>query len=60
MTIKHSHLHFRGFYFNCEWMKTSGQSVSDPALRSCVKVQVAVLGSPSLIARTVSVEVKQH
>ena len=29
-------------------------------LRSCVKVEVAVLGSPSLIIRTVSVDVKQH
>ena len=28
-------------------------------LRSCVKVEVAVLGSPSLIVRTVSVDVKQ-
>ena len=29
-------------------------------LRSCVKVEVAVLGSPSLISLTVSVDVKQH
>ena len=29
-------------------------------LRSCVKVQVAVLGSPSLMILTVSVDVKQH
>ena len=29
-------------------------------LRSCVKVDVAVLGSPSLIVLTVSVDVKQH
>ena len=29
-------------------------------LRSCVKVEVDVLGSPSLIVRTVSVDVKQH
>ena len=29
-------------------------------LRSCVKVEVAVLGSPSLTVRTVSVDVKQH
>ena len=27
---------------------------------SCVKVKVAVLGSPSLTVRTVSVDVKQH
>ena len=29
-------------------------------LRSCVKVEVAVLGSPTLIVRSVSVDVKQH
>ena len=29
-------------------------------LRSCVKVEVDVLSSPSLIVRTVSVDVKQH
>ena len=29
-------------------------------LRSCVKVEVAVLGSPSLTVLLVSVDVKQH
>ena len=29
-------------------------------LRSCVKVEVAALGSPSPIIRTVSVDVEQH
>ena len=29
-------------------------------LRNCLKVEVAVLGSTSLIVRTVSVDVKQH
>ena len=29
-------------------------------LRSCVKVEVDVLGSPSLIVLTISVDVKQH
>ena len=29
-------------------------------VRSCVKVEVDVLGSPSLLDRTVSVDVKQH
>ena len=29
-------------------------------LRSCVKVEVAVLGSTSLISVTISVDVKQH
>ena len=28
--------------------------------KSCVKVEVAVLGSPSLIVRTVPVDIKQH
>ena len=32
----------------------------NPELRSCVKVKVKVLGSPSLIVRMVSVDVKQH
>ena len=32
----------------------------DSELRSCVKVEVAVLGSPPLIVLTVSVDVKQH
>ena len=31
----------------------------NPEVRSCVKVEVAVLGSPSLIVRTVSVDIKQ-
>ena len=29
-------------------------------LRNCVKVEVDVLGSPSLIVRAVSVDIKQH
>ena len=29
-------------------------------LRSCVKLEVSVLGSPSLIVLMVSVDVKQH
>ena len=36
------------------------ERVSRSELRSCVKVEVAVLGSPSLIVRAVSVDVKQH
>ena len=31
-----------------------------PEFRSCVKFEVAVLGSLSLIVRTVSVDIKQH
>ena len=38
------------------WMRT-GVSAE---LRSCVKVEVAVLGSPSLISMMVSVDAKQH
>ena len=33
---------------------------SPSELRSCVKVEVAVLGYPSLIVLMVSVDVKQH
>ena len=29
-------------------------------LRKCVKVEVAVLGSPSLIVLSASVDIKQH
>ena len=36
------------------------RSFGESALRSCVKVEVAVLGSPSLIVLTVSVHGKQH
>ena len=32
----------------------------DSQLRSCVKVEVAVLGCPSLIVLMVSVDIKQH
>ena len=31
-----------------------------PVFGSCVKVEMAALGSPSLIVLTVSVDVKQH
>ena len=41
--------------------KNKKQLVSTvPVFGSCVKVEVAVLGSPSLIILTVSVDVKQH
>ena len=33
---------------------------STQSFRSCVKVEVAVLSSPSLLVLTVSVDVKQH
>ena len=35
-------------------------NIRDLELRSCVKAEVAVLGSPSRISRMVSVDVKQH
>ena len=37
-----------------------GRARPGSELRSCVKVEVAVLGSSSLIGRMVSVDVKQH
>ena len=42
----------------CGRKATVNCSISE--LRSCVKVEVVVLGSPSLIIRTVFVDVKQH
>jgi len=36
------------------------ETLSRSELWSCVKVEVAVLGSPSLISLMVSVDVKQH
>ena len=45
-------------YIFCGRKATLKCSISE--LRSCVKVEVAVLGSPSLIVLTVSVDVKQH
>ena len=43
--------------------QTQKHPITKPITRelgSCVKVEVAVLGSPSLIVLTVSVDVKQH
>ena len=50
---------------HCETPVIGAYKVGDRAgdvaeLRSCVKVEVAVLGSPSLIVRTVFVDVKQY
>ena len=36
------------------------RKVQTTELRSCVKVELAVLGSPSLVVFPVSVDVKQH
>ena len=38
----------------------NNENLLDSELRSCVKVEVAVLGSPSLISLMVSVDVMQH
>ena len=40
--------------------KGGNQSPSDTELMSCVRVEMAVLVSPSLISLMVSVDVKQH
>ena len=49
------------FYLNKERKKNYIQkSVFNQIIRSCVKVEVAILGSLSLIVLMVSVDVKQH
>ena len=40
-------------------MSNSSQALPPPEIRSCVKVEVAVLVIPSLISLIVSVDVKQ-
>ena len=47
------------FFFFLFFFLDVGVETTLLELRSCVKVEVAVLGSPSLIVRTVSVDVKQ-
>ena len=47
-------------YGLCGRKATLNLNWSSSELRSCVKVEVAVLGSPSLISLMVSVEVKKH
>ena len=42
------------------WKGSGGLTERFQMLRSCVKVEVAVLGSPSLIVRAVFVDVEQH
>ena len=44
----------------CQGFKHTKVVILDSELRSCAKVEVAVLGSPSLIVRIVSVDVKQQ
>ena len=39
---------------------SSSELGGTPELRNCVKVEVALLGSPSLINLMVSVDVEQH
>ena len=41
-------------------MKVEVDALGTPGLRSCVKVEVAVLSCPSPIVLMVSVDVKQH
>ena len=45
-------------YGRCRRKATLNCSITE--LRSCVKVEVAVLGSPSLTVLMVAVDVKQH
>ena len=40
--------------------KENNKKETSTVVRGCVKVEVAVLGSPSLTVLTVSVKVKQH
>ena len=47
-------------YDLCGRKATLNDRLSLSELRSCVKVEVAVLGSPSLISLIVSVDVKPH
>ena len=47
-------------YGFCGHKATLKQMANHPELRNCVKVEVAVLGSPSLISLMVSMDVKHH
>ena len=47
-------------YGLCGRKATLNSNTHRAELRSCMKVKVAVLGSPSLIVRTVSLSVKKH
>ena len=46
--------------FRQSWLRKANPVLFFSGLRSCVKVEVAVLGSPSLMVIMVSVDVKQH
>ena len=54
-TLDSDHGPTRSMIFIC---RSTIQSI--PEFRSCVNVEVDVLGSPSLIVLMVSVDVKQH
>ena len=56
---QHGHGQTRKMTITTTISNSNGKKLNSE-LRSCVKVEVAVLGSPSLIIRTVSVDVKQH
>ena len=47
---------YTGVYYSYD----RGAADAFRAARSCVNVEVAALGSPSLIVLTISVDVKQH
>ena len=47
-------------YVLCERKATLNLNFCHTEVRSCVKVEVVVMGSPSLTVLTVSVDVKQH
>ena len=47
-------------YDLCEREAILNSNSKNSELRSCVKVEVDVLGSPSLTVRTISVVVNQH
>ena len=42
------------------WLASAMLKLVNSKFRSCVKVKVAILGSPSLISFAVFVDVKQH
>ena len=48
------------FYFYNPYGLCGRKAILNTLLRSCVKVEVAVLGSPSLMVLMVSVDVRQH
>ena len=56
----HDWLYLTVSRYGWPFLRFQPMNQSDLELRSCVKVEVAVLGSPSLISLMVSLDVKQH